>query len=123
MPPLSKPGVTSWYDQGPAPGQPGAAAILDHVDATGVGPAVFYNLGDLRPGAKIYVRLSDGQTIVFKTYSVALYSKSKCPTAKVFGYTSWPSLRLITCGGEFDQNTEHYVGNVVAFAGYVGSVG
>ena len=121
VPPLSSPGVTSWYDRGPVPGQPGAAAILGHVDAVGVGPAVFYGLGNLRPGAKIYVRLHDGQTIVFETYSVALYQKTKFPTAKVFGYTSWPTLRLITCGGLFDQRTGHYLGNVVAFASYVGS--
>ena len=121
VPPLSHPGVTSWYDKGPAPGQPGAAAILGHVDATGVGPAVFYDLGNLRPGAKIYIRLRDGQTVVFETYSVALYSKTRFPTARVFGYTSWPTLRLITCGGEFDQSTKHYLGNVVAFASYVGS--
>ena len=123
VPPLTHPGVTSWYDQGPAPGQPGAAAILGHVDASGVGPAVFYKLGGLRPGAKIYVRLRDGQTSVFEIYSVALYSKARFPTAKVFGYTSWPTLRLITCGGEFDQNTQHYAGNVVVFASYVGSFG
>ncbi len=119
VPPLSHPGVTSWYDKGPAPGQPGAAAILGHVDA--VGPAVFYDLGNLRPGAKIYVRLRDRQTIVFETYSVALYNKTRFPTSRVFGYTSWPTLRLITCGGVFDQRTRHYLGNVVAFASYVGS--
>jgi hypothetical protein len=121
VPPLSHPGVTSWYDKGPAPGQPGAAAILGHVDAVGVGPAVFYDLGNLRPGAKIYVRLRDRQTIVFETYSVALYNKTRFPTGKVFGYTSWPTLRLITCGGVFDQHTGHYIGNVVAFASYIGS--
>lgn len=121
VPPLSAPKVVSWYDEGPAPGQPGAAAILGHVDAAGVGPAVFYKLGNLRPGAKIYVRLHDGQTVVFEAYSVALYTKAKFPTQKVFGFTSWPTLRLITCGGLFDQKTDHYLGNVVAFASYVGS--
>jgi len=121
VPPLSHPGVTSWYDKGPVPGQPGAAAILGHVDAVGVGPAVFYDLGNLRPGAKIYVRLRDHQTIVFETYSVALDDKTRFPTARVFGYTSWPTLRLITCGGTFDQRTNHYLGNVVAFASYVSS--
>ncbi len=121
VPPLSHPGVSSWYDKGPAPGQPGAAAILGHVDAVGVGPAVFYDLGNLRPGAKIYIQLRDRQTIVFETYSVALYNKTRFPTSRVFGYTSWPTLRLITCGGVFDQRTGHYLGNVVAFASYVGS--
>ena len=121
VPPLSHPGVTSWYDKGPVPGQPGAAAILGHVDAAGVGPAVFYNLGKLRPGAKIYVRLRDRRTIVFETYSVALYGKTRFPTAKVFGYTNWPTLRLITCGGAFDRRTRHYLSNVVAFASYISS--
>jgi hypothetical protein len=122
VPPLSHPSVTSWYDKGPQPGQPGASAILGHVDAEHVGPTVFYELGNLRPGAKIYVHLRDGQTVVFETYSVALYQKTRFPTAKVFGYTSWPTLRLITCGGVFDQRTGHYLGNVVAFASYVASV-
>jgi len=57
---------------------------------------------------------------VFETYSVALYSKTRFPSAKVFGCTSRPTVRLITCGGEFDQSTKHYAGNVVAFASYVG---
>ena len=122
VPPLAQAArITSWYDQGPAPGQPGASAILGHVDARNIGPAVFYNLGNLRPGARIYVRLRNGETVVFETYSVALYAKTKFPTARVFGYTSWPTLRLITCGGVFDQRTGHYLGNIVAFASYVGS--
>jgi hypothetical protein len=121
VPPLTKPMETSWYDNGPAPGQPGAAAILGHVDAASVGPAVFYELGELRPGAKIFVRLRSARTAIFETYSVALYSKAAFPTEKVFGYTSLPTLRLITCGGVFDPRTGHYLGNIVAFATYIGS--
>jgi hypothetical protein len=121
VPPLSHAMETSWYDVGPAPGQPGAAAILGHVDAASVGPAVFYELGDLRPGARIFVRLRSGRTAIFETYSVVLYEKAKFPTRRVYGYTSWPTLRLITCGGVFDPKTGHYLGNIVAFASYVGS--
>jgi hypothetical protein len=123
VPPLSSPMETSWFDEGPAPGEPGAAAILGHVDAASVGPAVFYDLGELRPGAMIFVQLRSGRTAIFETYAVALYAKSSFPTAKVFGYTSWPTLRLITCGGVFDPSTGHYLGNIVAFASYVGSRG
>jgi hypothetical protein len=121
VPPLSTPMVTGWYDKGATPGEPGAAAILGHVDAASVGPAVFYQLGSIRPGARIFVRLRDGRTAIFETYSVALYAKKRFPTARVFGYTSWPTLRLITCGGVFDPQTGHYLGNIVAFASYVGS--
>jgi len=121
VPPLSRPMETSWYDVGPTPGQPGAAVILGHVDAASVGPAVFYELGELRPGAKIFVRLRSGRTAIFETYSVALYAKAKFPTRRVYGYTSWPTLRLISCGGVFDPTTGHYLGNIVAFASYIGS--
>jgi hypothetical protein len=121
VPPLTRPMETSWYDGGPAPGQAGAAAILGHVDAASVGPAVFYELGELRPGAKIFVRLRSGRTAIFETYSVALYAKAKFPTHRVYGYTTWPTLRLITCGGVFDPKTGHYLGNIVAFASYIGT--
>ena len=89
--------------------------IVGHVDAVGVGPAVFYYLGNMRPGDKIYVRLRSGTTAVFEAYSVALFRKTRFPTAAVYGYTGWPTLRLVTCGGQFDPRTGHYLGNTVVF--------
>lgn len=120
VPSLRTPFLTAWYDRGPAPGSPGASVILGHVDAAGVGPAVFYYLGNVRPGNRIYVRLRNGRTAIFEAYSVALYLKTRFPTARVYGYTSWPTLRLVTCGGDFDPRTGHYLGNTVVFASYVG---
>ena len=79
-----------------------------------------HNLGELRPGDLIYVTRQDRQTAVFRVYSAALYLKADFPTRTVYGYTSWPTLRLITCGGEFDQATGHYLGNTVDFAEYIG---
>jgi Sortase domain len=120
VPPLARPFLTSWYDRGPTPGQPGTAVIFGHVDAAAVGPAVFYNLGSLRPGDLVYVTLDDRQTAVFRVYSAALYLKADFPTRTVYSYTSWPTLRLITCGGDFDKSTGHYLGNIVVFADYIG---
>jgi Sortase domain len=120
VPPLTAPFLTGWYDRGPAPGEPGAAVLLGHVDARSVGPAVFYRLGDLRPGDRIFIELADGRTAVFQVSSVALYLKTAFPTDRVYGYTAWPTLRLVTCGGTFDQRTGHYLGNIVAFATYAG---
>jgi sortase (surface protein transpeptidase) len=120
VPPLATPSLTSWYDRGPTPGQPGTSVILGHVDSAKVGPAVFYNLGDLRPGDLVYVTLADRRIAVFRVYSAALYLKAAFPTQTVYSYTSWPTLRLITCGGDFDQQTGHYLGNTVVFAEYTG---
>jgi len=120
VPPLARPFLTSWYDRGPTPGAPGAAVIFGHVDSAAVGPAVFYRLGDLRPGDLVYVTLKDRRTALFRVYSAALYQKAEFPDQAIYGYTSWPSLRLVTCGGQFDQGTGHYLSNTVVFAQYVG---
>jgi len=120
VPPLTRPFLTSWYDRGPTPGAPGAAVIFGHVDSAAVGPAVFYRLGDLRPGDLVYVTLKDGRTALFRVYSAALYRKAEFPDQAIYGYTSWPSLRLVTCGGQFDAATGHYLSNTVVFAQYVG---
>jgi hypothetical protein len=34
----------------------------------------------------------------------------------VYGYTREPTLRLATCGGQFDRSSRHYVDNVIVFA-------
>jgi hypothetical protein len=120
VPPLTSPFLTSWYNRGPTPGSPGAAVIFGHVDSAAVGPAVFYRLGDLRPGDLVYVTLSDRRTALFRVYSAALYLKAEFPNQAIYGYTSWPSLRLVTCGGQFDSATGHYLSNTVVFAEYVG---
>jgi hypothetical protein len=123
VPPLATPFVTSWYDPGPTPGAPGAAVIFGHVDSAAVGPAVFYDLGRLRTGDLIDVALADRHTAVFRVYGAGLYLKTDFPSLGVYGYTRWPTLRLITCGGEFDRRSGQYLGNVVVFAEYVGQRG
>jgi Sortase domain len=123
VPPLTTPFVTSWYDPGPTPGAPGAAVIFGHVDSAAVGPAVFYDLGRLRTGDLIGVTLSDRRTAVFRVYGAGLYLKTDFPSLGVYRYTRWPTLRLITCGGEFDRRSGQYLGNIVVFAEYVGQRG
>jgi hypothetical protein len=116
VPALSTPFLTGWFDAGPAPGQRGAAVLLGHVDSAWSGPAVFYRLGDLRPGESVRVTRADHVVAVFRIYSVALYPKDAFPTGRVYGRTRHPELRLITCGGPFDESTGSYLDNTVVFA-------
>ena len=105
-----------WYANGPTPGEFGPAVIGAHVDSK-AGPAVFYRLGALKKGAQVMVHRKDGSTARFVVDRVARYSKADFPTATVYGDTQGRAeLRLITCGGAFDQTTGHYVDNIVAFA-------
>jgi hypothetical protein len=120
IPPLSTPFLTSWYDRGPAPGQDGPAVLLGHVDAAAVGPAVFYKIGDLVPGDLVYVSRRDHRTAVFRVTAVALYQEQDFPTKQVYGFTPNPTLRLITCGGDYDAQTHQYLDRTIAFAVYTG---
>ncbi|MCY7364530.1 MAG: class F sortase [Frankiaceae bacterium] len=109
-------GQAGWFAPGPAPGQFGPAVIAGHVDSK-AGPAIFYRLGELQPGATLSVTREDGSTAEFVVDKVERYPKDAFPTAAVYGDTTQRSeLRLITCGGEFDSGTGHYVDNVVAYA-------
>jgi hypothetical protein len=104
-----------WYAAGPSPGQLGPAILAGHVDSH-LGPAIFYRLGALRPGARVTVGRHDGSTATFLVDRVRRFPKDRFPTALVYGSTNRAELRLITCGGSFDQKSGHYVDNIVAFA-------
>jgi hypothetical protein len=108
--------AAGFYTLGPTPGQFGPAVIAGHVDSH-EGPAVFYRLGALKAGATVSVGRRDGTTARFVVDRVAAYPKAQFPTTEVYGNTtSRAELRLITCGGLFDDRSGHYVDNVVAFA-------
>jgi Sortase domain len=111
----------AWYKYSPTPGSRGPSVISGHVDST-QGPSVFFNLGDLRPGAKVLITRADGSVAVFKVDGVRRYPKDHFPTQLVYGNTDHAALRLITCGGRFDHATGHYLDNIVVFASLVGSL-
>jgi sortase (surface protein transpeptidase) len=119
VPPLDDPPLTNeaaWYKYSPVPGQPGASIIDGHVDSAADGPAVFFRLGALRPGDRVRISLSSHQVVVFRVTGVRLYAKSRYPARLVYDATSYPALRLITCGGAFDPVSRTYLSNVVAYA-------
>jgi sortase (surface protein transpeptidase) len=106
---------TGWYGGGPAPGQTGPAVIVGHYDST-TGPAVFYRVPALKAGQKIDVKLVDGRTLEFAVDSLVMVSKATFPTEEVYGPTTRPELRIITCGGSFNYTTHHYLDNVIVYA-------
>jgi LPXTG-site transpeptidase (sortase) family protein len=115
VPPLGARNLTGWYRDGPAPGQRGPAVILGHVDST-TGISVFYRLKDLHAGDRVYVTLADGTVAAFVVDGLQKVAKDAFPTASVYGQGSYPGLRLITCGGPFDQATGHYLDNIIVYA-------
>jgi sortase (surface protein transpeptidase) len=108
------PATPGWYRGSPAPGAAGGAVIAGHV-TWDEEPAVFFDLGALRPGQRVHVRRADGRTAVFVSTEVAEYPKADFPTNRVYRPVDRPELRLITCGGRYDAENDTYTANVVAF--------
>ncbi len=119
LPSLDRPTLAGWYRPGPTPGEVGPAVIVGHVSGR-KGPAVFYRLGELRPGAAIEVSRSDGETAKFQVDGIEKFPKAHFPTNRVFGEYTGPSLRLITCGGAYVGGNLGYADNIVIFASLVG---
>lgn len=108
-------GSAGWYAQGVVPGDIGPAVIAGHIDSS-VGPAVFYRLSSLKAGDTIEVAMSDGAVRTFAVDRSIQVAKADFPTEEVYGPTPTAQLRLITCGGVFDDSWGHYLDNVVVFA-------
>ena len=107
--------VAGWYAGGVIPGDLGPAVIAGHVDSIS-GPAVFYRLRRLRPGELAVIQSHDGRILTFVVDSLAVYPKDAFPTAAVYGPTPLPTLRLVTCTGDFDWHAHTYLDNLVVSA-------
>jgi sortase (surface protein transpeptidase) len=108
-------GRAGWFSEGPAPGERGPAVIVGHVDSRD-GPAVFYRLPELRTGDLVEVTRTDGTVTRFAVTDTFEATKDAFPTEAVYGPTTGPTLRLVTCTGTFDRASRHYVSNLIVYA-------
>ncbi|MFA7766808.1 class F sortase [Streptomyces sp. NRRL S-448] len=106
-----------WYTKGVTPGQTGPAVLIGHFD-TARGPAVLKDVSRVRTGEEITVSRADGTTAVFRVRELEQVGKDEFPTAKVYGDTARPELRVITCGGELTDG--HRPDNIILYADLVG---
>ncbi|WP_405942173.1 class F sortase [Streptomyces sp. NBC_00207] len=106
-----------WYTKGVTPGETGPAVLIGHFD-TARGPAVLKDVARVRVGEEITVSRADGSTAVFRVRELEQVDKKKFPTAKVYGDTARPELRIITCGGEITDG--HRPDNIILYADLVG---
>nr|WP_063784456.1 class F sortase [Streptomyces sp. SBT349] len=116
-PPEDIQNLAGWLQDAPAPGTRGTAVVVGHVD-NAAGPAVFYGLGALAVGDTVEVIREDGIAARFSVYDIAVFDKESLPEY-VYEDTGRPELRVITCGGSFEQGSG-YSDNVVVFAHMTG---
>lgn len=121
-PPYDQPGVVGWYAGGVAPGAPGTALMVGHVD-TETRPAVFYKVSAMRPGQTIRVIRADAKVAEFTVESVQVLTRDRFDAHQAYGprESGRAELRLVTCGGSFDRTTRSYTANVVVSAYLTGT--
>lgn len=106
--------TVGWYADSASPGTVGPTVLAAHVNFRGEEGA-FARLGQLAPGATVEVHRDDDTTAVFVVDRVEQVAKDAFPTEAVYAPTSDSEIRLITCGGVFNEQTRSYEDNVVVF--------
>jgi sortase (surface protein transpeptidase) len=111
-----RPSTLGWYRFGPAPGEAGSTVLAGHVDTRrhGIGPLA--RLREVEAGAAVTVLLSDGRLMRYRTVSVRSVDKQSRALASVFDRDGRSTLRIVTCGGEFDRDAREYEENVILTA-------
>lgn len=106
-----------WYELGVPPGvDRGSAVLVAHRDGREQGRGVFYNVGNLEPGDKVFVKTSTGQELPYKVVSREYIKKKRLPYEELFAVDGEHRLTLISCGGYYDRNNGGYQDNVVVTA-------
>lgn len=104
-----------WYVNSPVPGRNGPSVIAAHVNWKGVdGP--FAHLDRLHPGDEVVVEAENGAQATFKVTHLDTFPKDQFNSDLVYGDTSGPELRLVTCTGDFDAAKHSYRDNLVVSA-------
>ncbi len=107
--------VAGWWAGGTVADEAGPTVIVGHVDDHN-GPAVFFRLQELEQGDEVVVIDDLGREQPFRVVDKGLYDKDSFPTERVYGASAAPTLRLVTCGGEFDRSERSYESNWVVYA-------
>jgi len=126
MPSPDGPRDVIWYDFSALPGlggRPGASGntiLAGHVDYHGYGPAVFWDLRNVKQGDEITVRLRDGSEYKYTARSNRIVDPAAASFNEIVASTTEESLTVITCAGDFDPATRNYDMRRVVWAVRVG---
>ena len=109
--------VAGWYEYGPAPSSAAGTTILAaHVDSLAYGLGPFSKLKSIDAGAAAIVTTADGTTHPYTITAIDRVAKTDISLDAVFDRTGASQLVMITCGGQFDYDTRHYLDNVLVTA-------
>ncbi len=98
-----KPFDVAWYPFTAKPGAGGNAVFAGHKDFAGIGPAVFWKLGQLSPGDTIQVTGVDQTQLHYQVIQTWDYTLSNIPMASVLAQGGGDQITLITCAGSYSR--------------------
>ncbi|WP_409294685.1 sortase domain-bontaining protein [Peribacillus sp. SCS-26] len=105
----------AWFEPGTKPGRIGSAVIDGHVDNKS-GPAVFFRLKELKPGAEIILLDKKSKKMVFSVERKKSYPYNEAPIKEIFGTRDKARLNLITCTGLYDRSTNNHEKRLVVYS-------
>jgi LPXTG-site transpeptidase (sortase) family protein len=103
-----------YLSSGVLPGAIGNAIMDGHVDNY-KGPAVFFQLKQLKKGDAVIVKNDTGCKIQFVVDSVEIYKTSNAPLSKIFGSAEESRLNLITCTGRYSRKRKEHEARLVVY--------
>jgi sortase (surface protein transpeptidase) len=112
-------GQVAWLDQGGIPGRTNNIVLAGHISWSGV-PGAFKNIGSLRPGEMVDFTIG-GKRMVFRVTCTCSFIRSSPDAPRIMGYTTVPSVTLITCGGGWDSYAHTHTNRIVVRAELVGA--
>jgi LPXTG-site transpeptidase (sortase) family protein len=100
-----RPFDVAWYPFTAKPGSGGNAVFAGHRDFAGVGPAVFWKLGQLAPGDVVEVTAADQGQLRYQVTQTWDYTLSTIPMASVLDQSGGDQITLITCSGSYTRSS------------------
>jgi hypothetical protein len=108
----------AWFLHGFRPGEVGNAVIAGHLDTNTGGPAVFWDLNQVRPGDELFVTYENGDRYAFLVDGSELYDHDAqgATIERIFGSSQTADLNLVTCDGAWDHGRATYSKRLVVFS-------
>jgi sortase (surface protein transpeptidase) len=104
----STPTDVGWYNFSSLPDGGGNIVMSGHVDYVNYGPAIFWNLRDLKADDVVQLVLDNGSIVNYHVTAVTSYDDATAPVQQIIGATPAETITMITCSGTFDPQSREY---------------
>jgi len=109
-------GQVAWYKDTSWLGDSGNIVMAGHLNYWGVPEGVFFALAAVEPGSIVEVTADNGVVFRYEVTTVELLPADAGSLEAVTAETGDETLTLITCGGDWDPSSQHYLHRTVVQA-------